>query len=77
MTDPQVGQAIGIVITDGNEAGAVDHEIVDALVPLERHLGNDVSVRSEPLGPAERDRVAQRACKGQGCQSSATIATCT
>jgi hypothetical protein len=47
VTDPNVGEAVGIIRPDGNIAGRIGHLIVDAVVPLQCDHGVEVAERRE------------------------------
>ena len=68
MSDPEIDEAIGIVVADGNVAGPVDHVVVDPVIPLERNLRQHVAKGCQFLRTAQRDGVShrsgQRKCRG-------------
>ena len=56
MPDADVGQACGVVGADRNIAETVDHVIVDALIPFQRHQGIEIT--------EARDRIRQHPVAG-------------
>lgn len=47
VTDPDVGEAVGIVRTDWNVTGCVGHVVVDAVIPLQCDHGVEVAEARE------------------------------
>ena len=66
VSDSEIGQATGVVVADRNVAGSVDHEIVDAAVPLQCRLGGQVAERGEALASCSRNLIAHGAGQRRG-----------
>src|ERR1700750_585946 len=68
MTQAEIGKTLRVVSADGNIAGDISHEIVDAEIPAQRELWSDVTDARHSVGGTaayiEPERT-ERACQSR------------
>src|SRR5258705_2239901 len=73
VTDPNVGEAVGIIRPNGNIARRVGHPIIDAVMPLQRNHGIEVAERCKRVRYASHTGGRKRTKPSRQCTVEGSV----